>query len=227
MVPHEAHNLGIRVRLPSPQHDFTTMPAFLIGESLAFGWRKTKAHSRLLFSVLLTLFAVRIAYAIVDKVLAYTPQGVAAEIVLTVAGVVFGIGFTNIVLKLAKGEGAAYGDIVPPLQLAWQFLAASILVGVIVVVGLILLIVPGIYFLLRYSMVRFAALEGAGIRGSLRRSAQMTQNVKWRLLGFLLAIVGINILGALCFFVGLLVTVPMTMIAYARVYRKLQEAVEA
>lgn len=194
---------------------------FTIRESFEFGWKKTRAHSRLLFAAVLTLFATRIAYAIVEKVLGHTAQGIAAEIVLTVVSILFGIGLTYITLKLSKGEHTIYGDIIPPLPLVWQFFAASVLSALIVVGGLILLIVPGVYFALRFSMVRFAALEGAGIRGSLRRSTDLTKGVKWRLLGFLLAVIGLNILGAVFFLIGLLVTVPVTMIAYAHIYQKL------
>ncbi len=40
-------------------------PPFLISEALQFGWEKTKAHSGLLFQVLLTLFALQVLYAVV------------------------------------------------------------------------------------------------------------------------------------------------------------------
>ena len=44
---------------------------------------------------------------------------------------------------------------------------------------------------------------------------------KWELLGLGLVIAGINILGALCLFVGLFAALPTTLLAYAFVYRKL------
>ncbi len=50
----------------------------------------------------------------------------------------------------------------------------------------------------------------------------MTVGVKWHLLGFLLIVALLNLLGAIVFLVGLLVTVPVTMIAYAHIYQKLQ-----
>ncbi len=48
---------------------------FSIEESLKFGWEKTRAHSMLLFQIILTLFALQVAYAIVGRVLAYTLMG--------------------------------------------------------------------------------------------------------------------------------------------------------
>jgi uncharacterized membrane protein len=84
-----------------------------------------------------------------------------------------------------------------------------------------LLIIPGIYLMLRYSMVRFAVIDGASVTDSLRKSAELSQGVKWHLLWFILAVIAINIVGAILLLVPLLVTVPVTMIAYAHVYQKL------
>lgn len=194
---------------------------FSISESLRFGWHTLKAHSALVFKVVLTLLALQVAYAIVTKVLAGTALGFVAAMVLIIAEVVFGIGATLITLKLAKGERTTYNDIVPPARLAWWYVCASVLAGLIVVFGLILIIIPGIYFILRYFFVKLAVLDGAGITESLRKSAELTHGVKWHLLGFLIVIVLLNILGAILLLVGLLVTIPVTMLAYAHIYTKL------
>jgi hypothetical protein len=59
---------------------------------------------------------------------------------------------------------------------------------------------------------------------SLQESARMTKGRTWKLIGFSLALVGLNILGALALVVGLLATVPMSVMAYVYVYRKLSPA---
>ena len=194
---------------------------FSIEESLRFGWEKTKQHSGLLFQVLLTLFVLQVVYAIVSRVLAGSAIGALAMVALAVAEFVVGVGLTLITLRIAQGKHVEYKNIIPPLQMLWHYALANILAGIIIVVGFILFIVPGIYFALRFSMVRFAVIEGAGITGSLRKSSDLTDGIKWKLLAFLLVICLVNILGMLLFFVGLLVTIPVTMIAYASVYQKL------
>ena len=194
---------------------------FSIEESLKFGWSKTKAHSSLLFQVMLTLFALQVVSSIVTKVLGHSMQGVAASIVLAVVTLFVGVGFTIITLKIARGEHASYADIMPHLSLVWRYLVANLLSGLFVAIGFILLIIPGVYLMLRYAMVRYAILDGAGITDSLSKSAHMTDGVKWKLLGFFAVLILINIVGAILLLVGLLVTVPVTMIAYAHVYQKL------
>ena len=92
------------------------------------------------------------------------------------------------------------------------------LAAVIALVGL----GGSIYLGLRYSMARLAVIDGAHIVESLRKSKKLTHGVKPHLALFALAIVALNILGFLALVVGLLVTVPISMLAFAHVYLKLK-----
>lgn len=196
--------------------------AFSIEESLKFGWQKTKEHSFVLFEVILTLFALHVVQAIIERSLANTAIGVLASLAITVAYIVLGTGLLVITLKIAKGEKPEYREIVPPAHLVWLVFLASLLVGVLTFAGLILLIIPGIYFALRFSMVRYAVIEGVGVMESFERSTTLTDGQKWQLLGLAAVVILINIVGILLFVVGLLVTIPVTMIAFAHVYLKLK-----
>jgi uncharacterized membrane protein len=194
---------------------------FSIGESLHFGWSKTKVHSRLLFQVVITLFAIEVASAIVGRVLAHTLVGFVAQVALFIVMFYVGVGLIVIALKIARGEPAAYGDLLPSTSLVLRYFLAGLLVGMLIALGLVLLIIPGVYLLVRYSMVRFAIIDGASVTDSLRTSAELTQGARWHLLGFLLVVIALNIAGAILLLVPLLVTVPVTMIAYAHVYQQL------
>ena len=196
-------------------------PLFSIEESLSFGWAKTKEHSGLIFKSLLTLFAVQIAYMIVEKVLVGTLMGILGQIALTFAEFVVGVGLTLITLRIAQGKHVEFKDIIPPVDVLWRYFVASLVAGLIIIIGFVCFIIPGIYFTLRLSMYRFAVLDGAGIMESLSKSSVATRGVRWHLLGFFLVAVLINILGAILLLVGLLVTIPVTAIAYAHIYQKL------
>jgi hypothetical protein len=81
----------------------------------------------------------------------------------------------------------------------------------------------GIYLAIKYSFVVTLAIdkEQMGLKETFALSSKMTSGVKLKLvsLGIVLALV--NLLGLICLVVGLLVTVPTTMLAYLIVYRKL------
>jgi hypothetical protein len=200
------------------------MHVFSIGEALEFGWRKTREHSELVFKIVLTFFALQVVTTIVQKVLAHTFIGVLASLALAGTSVVLSAGLTVILLKLARGHAARYRELVPPGAVVWRFFCASFLAALASAAGLLLFIIPGIYLFMRLSMVRFEAVEGAGITESLYKSMALTRGRVWHLLGFFLAVIGINILGACFFLIGLLVTIPVTLIAWARVYQQLKQA---
>jgi uncharacterized membrane protein len=55
----------------------------------------------------------------------------------------------------------------------------------------------------------------------MKESHRITRGHKWNLLGLLLMFFLVNLLGVLAFVVGLLVTVPVTVLAFAHAYRVL------
>ena len=79
-----------------------------------------------------------------------------------------------------------------------------------------------IYLGLRYSMARLAVLDGDEIVESLRKSKMLTHGVKGQLVLFALAIAALNLLGFVALVVGLLVTVPISLLAFMHVYLKLK-----
>lgn len=65
--------------------------------------------------------------------------------------------------------------------------AASVMSGLGILLGFVALIIPGIYLLLRWSLVaQAAAIERNGWLDALRRSSELMHGFYWRVLGFLL-----------------------------------------
>ena len=64
--------------------------------------------------------------------------------------------------------------------------------------------------------------KGLGPIEALKESRRITTGQRWQLLLFVLILALLNILGALALFIGLFVTMPVTMIAMAHVYRGLE-----
>jgi hypothetical protein len=77
-----------------------------------------------------------------------------------------------------------------------------------------------VIFFLRFSMAFFIMVDEPeiGIIDVYRRSAQLTQGNRMNVFVVMLLMGAVGMLGALMFFVGLLVAMPITMIAYARAY---------
>jgi hypothetical protein len=90
-------------------------------------------------------------------------------------------------VDIGQSVSAALSRIVPIILL-------SLLVGLAIMVGLLLLIVPGIIFYLMYIVAVPAMMaEGRGVTDSMRRSAELTKGHKGMI--FLLAIILLMVAG--------------------------------
>jgi len=126
---------------------------------------------------------------------------------------------TGIPIAIAQGFGPGG----PVLAALFGPIGAIVsLVVSVVAVGLILLIVPGVIFSVRYMFYGYAVVErNARPLEAMAQSAAATRGAWWNVSLFGLAILLLNILGALLLGVGLLVTAPMSALAAAWVYRRL------
>ncbi len=104
----------------------------------------------------------------------------------------------------------------------WKFLGASILISLAVGVGMVLLIVPGIILGLMFMFASFIVIERElGPIAALKESDRITRGHKWKLFGFVLLLALVNVLGLLVLVVGLLVSIPVSVLAFVHAYRVL------
>ena len=136
------------------------------------------------------------------------------------------MGIVRFVLSAARGNMPSYELMLSEINLkkSFRFLAASFLYGLLVVFGLILFIIPGIYFALKYGMVTYVIVDkNAGIGEAFGMSARITNGNKWNLLMLGILVMLVNIAGLLALLYGLLVSIPVTMIASAYAYDRLSK----
>jgi uncharacterized membrane protein len=146
----------------------------------------------------------------------YFASGVLAALATFVPILIGGLivmltGFATLgnLLSFSEGQAPEFG-----------VMSAAGIVAILLVAAVALVV--AMYIALRYSMSRFEVLDGAGIVESLRKSTIITRGVKWKLVGFMLVLVAMNIVGLALLLVGFLVTLPISMIAMAHVYTKLR-----
>ena len=104
----------------------------------------------------------------------------------------------------------------------WKYLGASILLGLAIGIGFVLLIVPGVIFALMFMFTTFIVIERElGPINAMNESNRLTRGHKWQLFGLVLLLVLINLLGVLAFIVGILVSIPVSTLAFVHAYRML------
>ena len=115
-------------------------------------------------------------------------------------------------------------DLAAALRLTPTFFVVKLIYLLIVAIGLVLLIVPGVWLAVRYAPWGFVVTGGARHpAAALRLSAGLTRGVKWRLLGFGLLLMLVNALGVALLGLGLILTLPLTAMAAAFVFDQLRE----
>jgi len=213
------------------------MPTLSIGECIRFGWETFKKRP----GILIGAFVLTMLIPSIPGILVPSPEvapGVppppptTAELVATLTSLVLGIfaaiGMTTLALRAHDDIATVkIGDLWNP-QPFWRYLGAQFLVAIIIFVGLLLLIVPGIIAALGLLFVLYVVIDrGAGPINALKESWRITNGNKWQLFLFGLVLIGLNLVGLLALVVGLLVTVPVTWIAVTHAYRTLASQAEA
>ena len=139
------------------------------------------------------------------------------------------IGFIRIAMTAYAGGVISFDMLFKEnWKLLWHYILAVVLSGLCVVVGLILLVVPGIMAQVGLMLVPFLILDkDMQPLAALKESWRLTKGYKWSLFGFLLLVICINVLGALVTFgVGLLVTAPLSLLVITYLYREIEKGVQ-
>lgn len=201
---------------------------------IRFGWDTFKARPWFFGTVLVlvSFFADASAQSRNADWRSVTAEEVA---IIAAAGVVVWIvqtyakmGRIRFLLKAHDAPDAAeWKDLWAPHPF-WRFVFASVLYGLIVLGGLILLVVPGIVWGVKYQFVPYIVMErDMRIWDAFRESDRITEGYKWKLLGFGIVLGLLILAGFLFLLVGALVAIPVAMLAYVRAYRVLQNRAAA
>ena len=123
-------------------------------------------------------------------------------------------------LLLAADKTVTVVELVHVAPRFLHFVAAQLLMMLIVCAGILLFIVPGIRWSLMYFFAPYLVLDkNMGPIEALKASAQMTDGIKWDMLGFMAASTALAYLGLLAFVVGIVVSAPVAMLSYVVLYR--------
>jgi len=141
------------------------------------------------------------------------------QIVSWLVQVFVGIGISKICLQLAKTGRSDFGVMFSGGDRLLPMLGFSIVSGLALVLGLVLLIVPGILMLLFFWGAYYQVVDGrSSVFGSFSDAYQYGRLNVGTTLVIGLAGFGITIIGVLALCVGLLFAVPLVMMMWAVAY---------
>ncbi len=194
-----------------------------IGEAIRFGWRKLWENFLPLLIAGLVVFVVSALFEwLVRTAEPDTFARVVLSIVNYVVSAVIAMGWIRIALRITRGETPEVADIFRTARYLVPYVLASILFGLMVTVGLVLLVIPGIWAALTFGFYGWVVVDRElDAIESLRRSYEITRGHKWQLLAFFIVLFFLNLAGLLILIVGVLFTAAISLLAVAHVYRQL------
>ncbi len=203
-----------------------TMTTLTIKECLGFGWRTFRARPWFFVQVGVALLIVSILSGVVQsfitQLLGTHTGGFISFVIAMVIDTFVAMGILAVYLK-------AHDSVMSPsLQELWnpdpfwKFLGATLVLCIILMVGYVLFIVPGLILTtMLYFTTTLVIDKNLGAIDALKESARMTKGHRWQILFLILAIIGINLLGVAALVVGLFVSVPVSILAMIHAYRHL------
>jgi uncharacterized membrane protein len=199
---------------------------FSVNEALRYGWEAFKRNLAMAVGLGFTSLAVMFVlngFTQATQQHAHTMLSFGASLVAQLVQVFLAFLWVRFALAVHDGQEVRPRDLLPDGATFLTYLAVSILYGLLVTAGLILLVVPGVYLAVRYGLVGFLVVDHrtTDALGAFHQSAELTRGWRGRLFLLGLVLVLLNIAGAVLFGVGLLVTMPVTAFASALVYRRL------
>lgn len=128
-------------------------------------------------------------------------------------------GLYRMALREVRGETTGPGDIFSATDVLPALLGGSLLVGIAVAIAFLLCVLPGFYLAPLMFLVTPLIVDGKA--GAVDALTQSYNALKGHWVGaflFGLALFAVNFVGALLCGLGLLVTLPITVVAIALVY---------
>lgn len=197
---------------------------FKVKEALLYGWNTFKKNWQFL---VLVFVIVTVAGMVPGWLHDWSDENMPnISFIFTIVGwliqMITSIGTLVIVLKLVDHKKPELTDIYSHYSLLLNYFLGSLLYGLVVIGGLILFIVPGIIWGIKYQYTTYLIVDKKmSPMDAFKKSGKITEGVKWKLFLLGLAFIGLTAIGMLLFGIGLIVTWPIIMLAGVHVYRKL------
>jgi len=193
-------------------------------EALSFGWNTFKANFGFLFSLFLGIAVIYLGLAALQGYA--DDQDMSWSILVSFADwilrLLISIGLIQIPLMILDGKKPEYGHLFSGYRYLINYFVGSLVYMLIVICGLILLVVPGVIWAMRFQFFGYYIVDkNMKPIEALKASWAATAGQVLPLFTFSLLLALINIAGALALMIGLTITAPISLLAMAFVYRKL------
>ena len=155
----------------------------------------------------------------------YTPTQALLSLIFTLLTALVSAGYIKYLIDFVRKGKFDSNTIINTIKEKWlNIIICNILVGILVCIGCIFLVIPGIILALAYSFAQYLVVD-SDISGadSLTKSREMMKGYKLDYLVFILSFLGWFILGVFTFFIAYVWIIPYFYVANTIYFEKLKE----
>ncbi len=199
------------------------MKSFSIADAFRFGWETFKKEWMFYIGITFLVIAISAIARLIAGASGFL------GFVLMIGAILLEwwlyAGVTRITLRAHAGQPVSFEMLFgESWDTLYRFALAAIVAGVLIVVGYVLLIVPGVIVQVMLILFAFAIVDkGMGPIDALKESRRLTKSNRWQVFWFLLLMVLVNAVGAMLAGIGLLVSLPVSLLALTYVYKALDK----
>ena len=203
-----------------------------VGSSYGNGWGKLWKYFLELFLIGIIGFVIGIPMGMEG----WARDAVGTATILGVLGFIYSIlvmnpveyGVTFAFLKAARGDKLEISNMFEAFRNYWNTVLANLLVGIIVFIGFVLFIIPGIIFACKLVFTPYLVVDRKmQVIEAVKQSWRMTNGHAWKVFLIGLLAIPISIAGLICFGVGIIVSIMWIRLAFASLYHSVSLSGEA
>lgn len=197
-----------------------------VGQSFKYGWQQMKKYFLPLFLLILVLIVAEIPaglanYEVKDgfELEPVTPWHIIGTLYWFLVLPVFQYGVHYLNLKAARNQDFQVKEVLGGFSKYLDVVLANLLVLALVLLGLIVFIIPGIFILVRLAFVPYIVMDlDLGPVEAVQKSWKMTKGHGWTIFGMGLLSILIIIGGLLLVLVGVIFAVMWIFCSFASLY---------
>ena len=187
------------------------------GTALSYGFNKYFANIGPVLAVIAVAFAAQLVVSLIGLSITSLPGRLLFNVVGLVVNAAVSIGIYQAALMVTRGEAVTVGKAFSYDR--WgEWIAFSIVFGLMIGVGLVLCIIPGLFLLAWFGMAPFFFLDQRMSLGAALSASRQAATTRGFAMPVLLSVL-VGIAGVIACGIGVLVTAPAAYIAVAFLYR--------
>lgn len=192
-------------------------------EAISFAWNRVKGD--IWFYIQLAFIMIAVYWGL-DVVKGPFEENkglyMLISFILWMPALVMNMGVIGVALDEYDEKEKSFSSLYAYASLLKNRFICSVLSMIMVIIGFIFFIIPGIIFMVKLQFAgKLLVDKKMGPIEAMQNSWNLTKGMNFSLLIFLGMMIGINLIGLMSFFVGVLVTLPITILAHTYVYREL------